>query len=224
MRLAYKDINRNQSYSLEKSIGLTKSQPLVKFDQMCDISLNLNIDPRKTEQNLRGVLVLPHGNGKTLRVAVFAKGNKAEEARAAGADLVGAEDLIEKIQQGEMPFDRCIATPDMMILISKVAKILGPRGLMPNPKVGTVTLDISTAVTNAKNGAVEYRTEKGGIIHLSIGRLSFPEEKLQENIVAAFSHIAKNRPAGVKGTFVKKMTLSSTMGIGIKVDLTTVQQ
>jgi large subunit ribosomal protein L1 len=180
-----------------------------------EIAINLNVDAKKADQNIRGVIQLPHGTGKSYRVAVFAKGPKAEEAKKAGADIVGAEELMEQIQKGEMPFDRCIATPDMMGLVGRVGKILGPRGLMPNPKLGTVTMDVAAAVTAVKGGQVEYRTEKSGIVHVGVGKASFDGVKLEENIKALLDTVVKARPAGVKGTYIKKLSLSSTMGPGL---------
>ena len=181
--------------------------------------MNLGIDPRHADQNVRGVVSLPNGTGKTLRVAVFAKGPKAEAAKAAGADLVGAEDLAEKVQAGEMNFDRCIATPDMMVLVGKLGKVLGPRGLMPNPKLGTVTNDVAEAVKAAKGGQVEYRAQKEGIVHAGVGKASFSEQALVENVKALFNAVSRAKPAGSKGTYIKKVSLSSTMGPGLKLDV-----
>ncbi len=212
----YKAIDRNKVYTLAEAVKMIKDGAKAKFDETIEIAMNLNVDARKAEQNLRGVLQLPHGTGKTYRVAVFAKGPKAEEAKAAGADLIGAEELVEQIQKGEMNFDKCIATPDMMALIGRVAKILGPRGLMPNPKLGTVTMDVAGAVKAVKGGQVEYRTEKTGIVHAGIGKASFSEKALLENVEAFVSVIEKAKPTGVKGTYIKKMSLSSTMGAGVK--------
>lgn len=216
LRNSYETFDREKVVTLEEAVKLVRENAKAKFDETVEISMNLNIDARKAEQNLRGVLQLPHGTGKTYRVAVFARGPKAEAAKAAGADIVGAEDLAEQIQKGEMNFDRCIATPDMMVLVGKVGKILGPRGLMPNPKLGTVTMDVAAAVKAVKGGQVEYRTEKAGIIHAGVGKVSFSEAALIENIQAFMSVIQKARPAGVKGTYIKRMSLSSTMGIGVK--------
>lgn len=212
----YKTLDRNKVYSLKDAVKFIKENAKAKFDESIEIAMNLNVDARKADQNIRGVLQLPHGTGKTYRVAVFAKGAKAEEAKAAGADLIGAEDLIEKIQGGSMDFDKCIATPDMMALIGRVAKILGPRGLMPNPKLGTVTMDVAGAVKAVKGGQVEYRTEKTGIVHAGVGKASFSEASLIENIEAFVATIERVKPTGVKGTYIKKMSLSSTMGAGIK--------
>jgi large subunit ribosomal protein L1 len=200
---------------------MVKARATAKFDETIEIALNLAVDPRKSEQNVRGVVSLPHGTGKTVRVAVFAKGDKAAEATKAGADIVGAEDLVESITKGEIAFDRCIATPDMMGLVGRVAKVLGPKGLMPNPKLGTVTPNVADAVKTAKAGQVEYRAEKAGIIHAGIGKASFSEPALLENFRALFGAVQKAKPSDVKGSYVRKLTFSSTMGPGIKVDLTT---
>lgn len=218
LKNSYKNVDINKTYSLAEAVKLVKDNAKAKFDETVEVSVNLNIDPRKAEQNLRGVVQLPNGTGKTYRVAVFAKGPKADEAKAAGADIVGAEELADMIQKGEMNFDRCIATPDMMVLVGKVGKILGPRGLMPNPKLGTVTMDVAGAVKAVKGGQVEYRSEKAGIVQAGVGKASFTEKALVENIQALLSVIQKARPAGVKGTYVKKMSLSSTMGVGIRFD------
>jgi len=199
-----------------------KSRAAAKFDETIEVSLNLNIDPRKSEQNLRGTVMLPSGTGKSLRVAVFAKGDRAEEAKAAGADIVGAEDLAQKVQAGEINFDRCIATPDMMALVGRLGKVLGPRGLMPNPKLGTVTANIAEAVKAAKGGQVEYRTEKSGIIQAGVGKASFTEQAIAENVRAFVGAISRSKPSGVKGTFVKKVSLSSTMGPGLKLELSSI--
>jgi large subunit ribosomal protein L1 len=206
-------------YPLEEAVKLVKANATAKFDETIEIAINLNIDSRKTDQNVRGVVQLPNGTGKNYRVAVFAKGPKADEAIKAGADVVGAEDLMEKIQAGDMPFERCIATPDMMGLVGRVGKILGPRGLMPNPKLGTVTMDVAQAVAAVKGGQVEYRAEKGGVIHSGVGKASFPEKALTENIMAYIDAVQKARPSGVKGAYVKKMTLTSTMGAGVRFDI-----
>ncbi len=208
-------VDKNKIYTLAEAVKVIKTNAKAKFDETIEISMNLNVDAKKAEQNIRGVVQLPHGTGKSYRVAVFAKGPKAEEAQKAGADVVGAEDLMERIQAGDMPFDRCIATPDMMGLVGRVGKILGPRGLMPNPKLGTVTMDVAAAVKAVKGGQVEYRTEKAGIVHSGIGKASFNEKALIENINAFIDIVTKARPAGVKGTYIKKMSLSSTMGPGV---------
>lgn len=215
-RNAAKTVDHNKVYNIADAIKLVKANATAKFDETVEIAINLNVDAKKAEQNIRGVLSLPHGTGKVFRVAVFARGPKAEEAKKAGADLVGAEELIEQIQKGEMNFDKCVATPDMMGVVGKVAKILGPRGLMPNPKLGTVTMDVATAVAAIKAGQVEYRTEKAGVVHSRVGKASFSESALSENIAALLDVVQKARPAGVKGTYIKKMTLSSTMGPGLQ--------
>ena len=212
-------VDVTKAYGLEDAVKLVKANAKAKFDETIEISMNLGIDPRHSDQMVRGMLSLPAGTGKTLRVAVFARGAKAEEAKAAGADLVGAEDLAEKVQAGDMPFDRCIATPDMMALVGRLGKVLGPRGLMPNPKLGTVTMDVKGAVSAAKAGQVEFRAEKAGIVHAGIGKASFPDDKILENARAFIDAITKAKPSGAKGTYVKKVSLSSTMGRGVKVDL-----
>ncbi|KXV00950.1 50S ribosomal protein L1 [Gluconobacter potus] len=212
-------VERNKPYGLSEAVALVKSNAKAKFDETIEISLNLGIDPRHADQMVRGLISLPNGTGKTLRVGVFARGPKAEEALAAGAEVVGAEDLAEKIQAGEIDFDRCIATPDMMALVGRLGKILGPRGLMPNPRLGTVTMDVKGAITAAKSGQVEYRAEKAGIIHAGVGKASFDEAKLVENINALVDAVQKARPAGAKGTYLKKAALSSTMGPGVRVDV-----
>ena len=210
-----KDINFDKVYSLKEAVDLVKKNAVAKFDETIEVCMMLGIDTRKPDQNVRNVINLPHGTGKTYRVAVFAKDQKAEEAKKAGAEIVGGEELVDMIQKGDMPFDRCIATPDMMVLVGKVGKILGPKGLMPNPKLGTVTNDIATAVKNVKGGQVEYRTEKNGIIHAGVGKASFSEDSIEENIKAIYDAVMKSKPVGVKGSYLKKMTLSSTMGIGV---------
>lgn len=220
LRNAYKAFDREKVHTLEEAITVVKQHAKAKFDESVEIAMNLNVDARKVEQNIRGVVQLPNGTGKTYRVAVFAKGPKAEEAKAAGADIVGAEELVEMIQKGNMPFDRCIATPDMMMHVGKVGKILGPRGLMPNPKLGTVTMDIAGAVKAVKGGQVEYRTEKAGVVHAGVGKVSFSDSALVENIKTFLSTIQKVRPSGVKGNYIKRMSLSSTMGVGVKFDVT----
>lgn len=217
----YKKVDTKKFYGLEEAIDLVVSNATAKFNETVDIAINLNIDPKKSDQNLRGALVLPHGTGKTYRVAVFAKGPKAEEAKQAGADIVGSDELVEQIQRGEFNFDRCIATPDMMALVGRVGKLLGPKGLMPNPKLGTVTMDVKGAVAAVKGGQVEYRTDKGGVIHAGIGKVRFDKEQLIQNAKAFIDTIQKSRPAGIKGSYVKKISLSSTMGPSITLDLTT---
>ena len=214
-------VDNVKQYGLDEAIALVKNNAKAKFDETVEISMNLGIDPRHADQMVRGLLSLPNGTGKTLRVGVFARGPKAEEATAAGADVVGAEDLAAKVQAGEIEFDRCIATPDMMALVGRLGKILGPRGLMPNPKLGTVTMDVKGAVTAAKSGQVEYRAEKAGIVHAGIGKASFDEAKLAENIRAFVDAVQKARPTGAKGTYIKKVSLSSTMGPGVHLDVAT---
>jgi len=219
LKKAYKSFDLEKAYTLEEAVRLVKANATAKFDETIEIAMNLNVDSRKTDQNVRGVVQLPNGTGKNYRVAVFAKGPKADEATKAGADIVGAEDLMEKIQAGDMPFERCIATPDMMGLVGRVGKILGPRGLMPNPKLGTVTMDVAQAVAAVKGGQVEYRAEKGGIVHSGIGKASFQEKALIENIAAYIDAVQKARPSGIKGSYIKKMTLASTMGAGIRFEI-----
>ncbi|WP_444463873.1 50S ribosomal protein L1 [Rhodobacter capsulatus] len=206
--------------SVEDAVKLIKSAASAKFDETLEIAMNLGVDPRHADQMVRGVVQLPHGTGKTVRVAVFARGAKADEAKAAGADIVGAEDLMETIQQGKIEFDRCIATPDMMPLVGRLGKILGPRNLMPNPKVGTVTMDVKTAIEAAKGGEVQFKVEKAGVIHGGIGKVSFADDKLADNVRAFVDAVSKAKPAGAKGTYLKKVSLSSTMGPGVTVDLT----
>ncbi len=213
----------DKAYPLNEAISLVKTNAKAKFDETIEISLNLGIDPRHADQMVRGVVGLPNGTGKTVRVGVFARGPKADEARAAGADVVGADDLAALVQEGKIEFDRCIATPDMMALVGRLGKVLGPRGLMPNPKLGTVTMDVKGAVTAAKAGQVEFRAEKAGIIHAGIGKASFGAEELLANARAFVDAIQKSRPTGAKGTFVKKVAVSSTMGVGVSVDVTSLQ-
>jgi large subunit ribosomal protein L1 len=222
LKSAYEGIDRNAFYNAEEAVKLVKARAKAKFDETIEVSVNLNVDPRKSEQNVRGTVQLPNGTGKTLRVAVFAKGDRAKEAEAAGADIVGAEDLAEKINAGTIEFDRCIATPDMMVVVGKLGKVLGPRGLMPNPKLGTVTTNVGEAVKAAKGGQVEYRTEKSGIVQAGVGKASFTEEALVENIKAFVGAVSRTRPAGVKGSFVKRVSLSTTMGPGLKLDISSV--
>jgi large subunit ribosomal protein L1 len=204
---------------LDQAVNLVKQTANAKFDETVEVAVNLGVDPRHADQMVRGVVSLPNGTGKTVRVAVFARGAKAEEAQAAGADIVGAEDLMETIQSGKIEFDRCIATPDMMPLVGRLGKILGPRNLMPNPKVGTVTMDVSQAVTNAKGGEVQFKAEKAGVVHAGVGKVSFEDEKLAQNIRAFVDAVSKAKPSGAKGTYMKKVSLSSTMGPGLTVDL-----
>lgn len=215
---AYDGIDREQDYALSEAVSMVKDAAKAKFDETIEVVLNLNVDPRHSDQMIRGVVNLPHGTGNTIRVAVFAKDAKADEAREAGADLVGAEDLAEAIQKGEMNFDRCIATPDMMPIVGRLGKVLGPRGLMPNPKLGTVTPDVAAAVTAAKAGQVEYRTEKAGIIHAGVGKASFSEEQILENVKTLLDAILKAKPQSIKGSYMKRATLTSTMGPGVRVD------
>ncbi|MBM3582258.1 MAG: 50S ribosomal protein L1 [Alphaproteobacteria bacterium] len=216
---AYTGINRNMSYDLKDAVHLIKGNANAKFDETIEMAINLGVDPKQSDQNVRGVVTLPHGTGKSLRVAVFAKGAKADEAKAAGAELVGGDDLAEAINKGEMNFDRCIATPDMMGVVGKLGKVLGPRGLMPNPKLGTVTMDVTNAVKAAKAGQLEFRVEKAGIVHAGIGKASFSEEALVANAAAFVDAIAKAKPSGAKGTYMKKVSLSSTMGPGVKINI-----
>lgn len=206
--------------SVEDAVKLIKGAASAKFDETLEIAMNLGVDPRHADQMVRGVVQLPNGTGKTVRVAVFARGAKADEAKAAGADIVGAEDLMETIQGGKIEFDRCIATPDMMPLVGRLGKILGPRNLMPNPKVGTVTMDVKTAVANAKGGEVQFKVEKAGVIHAGIGKVSFEDEKLAQNVRALVEAVSRAKPSGAKGTYLKKVSLSSTMGPGVSLDLT----
>ncbi len=205
--------------ALEEAVAFIKANAKTKFDETVEVALNLGVDPRHADQMVRGSVTLPNGTGKTVRVGVFARGAKADEALAAGADVVGAEDLMEAIQGGVIDFDRCIATPDMMPIVGRLGKILGPRGLMPNPKIGTVTMDVKGAVEAAKGGQVTFRVEKAGIIHAGVGKVSFETDKLAENIRALVDAVAKNRPTGAKGTYLKKVSLSSTMGPGVTVDV-----
>jgi large subunit ribosomal protein L1 len=219
LREAYNHIDRTRAYKLDEAVAVLKANAKAKFDETVEMAMNLGIDPRHADQMVRGLIGLPHGTGKTLRVGVFARGPKAEEAIAAGADVVGAEDLAEKVQAGEINFDRCIAAPDMMGLVGRLGKILGPRGLMPNPRLGTVTMDLKGAIGAAKAGQVEFRAEKAGIVHAGIGKASFPAEKLVENAKAFADAIIKAKPAGAKGTYVEKASLSTTMGPGVRVDV-----
>src|SRR5215813_5613014 len=216
------NIDRDKFYGVEDAVKLIKAGAKAKFDETIEIALNLGIDPRHSDQNVRGVVNLPNGTGKTLRVAVFAKGEKAELAKKAGADIVGADDLAEKVQAGQMDFDRVIATPDMMVTVGKLGKVLGPRGLMPNPKLGTVTNDVAEAVKAAKGGQVEYRAQKEGIVHAGVGKASFTEQALVENVKALINAVNRAKPAGAKGTYMKKVSISSTMGPGLKLDISSV--
>jgi len=205
-------------HSVAEAVKIVKENAKAKFDETVEVAINLAVDPRHADQMVRGVCNLPNGTGRSVRVAVFAKDAKAEEAKKAGADIVGADDLAAQIQAGDMPFERVIATPDMMPLVGRLGKVLGPKGMMPNPKVGTVTMDVAKAVSDAKGGAVEFRVEKAGIVHAGVGKASFAQDKLAENVSAFLTAIAKARPSGAKGTFMKKITLSSTMGPGVKID------
>lgn len=216
---AYKDIDREKFYPVEDAVKIIKAAAKSKFDETIEVAMNLGIDPRHSDQQVRGVVTLPHGTGKTVRVAVFARGDRAEAAKKAGADIVGAEDLAQQVEAGQIEFDRCIATPDMMAVVGKLGKVLGPRGLMPNPKLGTVTPNVAEAVKNAKGGQVEFRAEKAGLIHAGVGKASFSEQAIAENVKAFIGAIARAKPTGAKGTFIKKVSLSSTMGPGLKLDV-----
>ena len=216
---AYEGIDPMMLHPLAEAVKLIKGRSSAKFDETVELAMNLNIDPRKPDQNLRGTLMLPHGTGKTVRVAVFARGDRAKEAETAGADVVGAEDLAEKVQAGQIDFDRAIATPDMMSIVGRLGKILGPRGLMPNPRLGTVTANVGEAVHAAKGGQVEFRAEKAGVVHAGVGKASFTEAALVDNVRAFVGAITRAKPSGAKGTYIKKVSLSSTMGPGIKVEL-----
>ncbi|MBX6323538.1 MAG: 50S ribosomal protein L1 [Rhodospirillaceae bacterium] len=222
LRRSYEAIDRTKFYALPEAVKLIKDGAKAKFDETIEIAMNLGIDPRHADQNVRGTVMLPHGTGKTLKVAVFARGDKAAAAKAAGADIVGAEDLAEKVQAGTIEFDRCIATPDMMAVVGRLGKILGPRGLMPNPKLGTVTNDVAEAVKAAKGGQVEFRAEKAGIVHAGVGKASFSEAAIAENIRAFVGAIQRAKPAGAKGTYIRKVSVSSTMGPGLKLDISSV--
>jgi large subunit ribosomal protein L1 len=211
-------VDINKLYELSNAISMVKERATAKFDETIEVSLNLGVDPRHADQMVRGVVNLPNGTGRTVRVAVFARGPKADEAKAAGADIVGAEDLFEIVNGGKIEFDRCIATPDMMGLVGRLGKVLGPRGMMPNPKVGTVTMDVTAAVKASKGGAVEFRVEKAGIVHAGIGKASFEPKAIEENIRAFADAVIKAKPTGAKGTYLKRMAISSTMGAGVRVD------
>ncbi|MCA1300775.1 50S ribosomal protein L1 [Stappia indica] len=222
IRAAREGLDRDKLYALDEALALVKERATTKFDESVEIALNLGVDPRHADQMVRGVCLLPNGTGKTVRVAVFARGDKADEAKAAGADIVGAEELVAEVQSGKIDFDRCIATPDMMPLVGRLGKVLGPRGLMPNPKIGTVTPDVTTAVNDAKGGAVQFRVEKAGIIHAGVGKASFDADKLSENIKAIVDAVIRAKPTGAKGTYLKRVAISSTMGPGLKIDPSTV--
>lgn len=216
---ARETVDRDAVYTIDQASALVKSNATAKFDETIELSMNLGVDPRHADQMVRGVCNLPNGTGRTVRVAVFARGPKAEEATAAGADVVGAEDLMEQVQAGNINFDKVIATPDMMPIVGRLGKVLGPRGMMPNPKVGTVTMDVTKAVNDSKGGAVEFRVEKAGIVHAGIGKASFTEAAIAENVRALVNAIVKAKPSGAKGTYVKRISLSSTMGPGVKIDM-----
>jgi large subunit ribosomal protein L1 len=215
---AREGVDRTKLYPIEEAVKLVKDRASAKFDETIEIAMNLGVDPRHSDQMVRGMVNLPNGSGRTQRVAVFARGAKADEAKAAGADIVGAEDLVEKVTGGQIDFDRCIATPDLMPLVGRLGKVLGPRGLMPNPKVGTVTMDVATAVKGAKGGSVEFRVEKAGIVHAGVGKASFEPQKLVENIKAFADAVQKAKPPGAKGHFINRVAISSTMGPGVKVE------
>ncbi len=218
LKAARQDIDRHKHYPVDEAVKLVKERAKAKFDETIEIAMNLGVDPRHADQMVRGVCNLPNGTGRTVRVAVFARGDKAEEAKNAGADIVGAEDLMQEVQGGTINFDRCIATPDMMPLVGRLGKVLGPRGLMPNPKVGTVTMDVAAAVEAAKGGAVEFRVEKAGIVHAGVGKASFTEQALLENVKAFADAVMKAKPTGAKGTYLKVASLSSTMGVGVRIE------
>ena len=219
IRGAYEGVDRDASYGLDDAVKMLKDCAKAKFDETIELSMNLGVDPRHADQMVRGVVSLPKGTGKTVRVAVFAKGDKADEAAAAGADLVGSDDLAAKVESGEIDFDRVIATPDMMPVVGRLGKVLGPKGMMPNPKLGTVTPDVAKAVQDAKGGQVEYRVEKAGLIHVGIGKASFAEADIAENICSLVDAVNNAKPSGAKGTYIKRISVSSTMGPGIKLDI-----
>ncbi len=216
---AREGLDRNAFYKVDTAVELIKRGATAKFDETVEVAMNLGVDPRQSDQNVRGVVQLPHGTGKSLRVAVFAKGDKAKLAKEAGADLVGAEDLAEKVQAGQIDFDKCIATPDMMAIVGRLGKVLGPRGLMPNPKLGTVTNDVAQAIKATKGGQVEFRAEKTGLIHAGVGKASFTKEALVDNVKAFVGAVARAKPSGAKGSYIKKVSLSSTMGPGVKLEI-----
>lgn len=224
LQKAWDGLDREKLYTVEEAVKELKARSAVKFDETIEIAMNLGVDPRHADQMVRGVVALPHGTGKSVRVAVFARGPKAEEAEKAGADVVGAEDLMEAIQKGEINFERCIATPDMMAVVGRLGKVLGPKGLMPNPKLGTVTMDVKGAVEAAKAGQVEYRVEKAGIVHGGVGKASFDEAAIIENAKAFIGAVIKAKPTGAKGTYVKKVGLSSSMGPGLKIDVASLSE
>ena len=222
LKSAREGVDREKAYAVDEAVKVVKERAKAKFDETVEVAMNLGVDPKHADQMVRGVCNLPNGSGRTQRVAVFAKGPKAEEAKAAGADVVGAEDLVEQVSKGTINFDRCIATPDMMGLVGRLGKVLGPRGLMPNPRVGTVTMDVTSAVKGAKGGAVEFRVEKAGIVQAGVGKASFSDQHLVENIKAFVDAVAKAKPTGAKGTYVKKVSLSSSQGVGVKVETSSV--
>ena len=222
LKKAHEGLDREKLYGLDEALKEIKARATAKFDETIEVAMNLGVDPRHADQMVRGVVSLPHGTGKSVRVAVFARGDKAEAAKEAGADIVGAEDLMETIQKGEIDFDRCIATPDMMAVVGRLGKVLGPKGLMPNPKLGTVTPDVKTAVENAKAGQVEFRVEKAGIVHGGVAKASFSEDQINDNARAFINAIMKAKPSGAKGTYVKRVAITSTMGPSIKVDPATI--
>lgn len=224
LRTAAESINRDEALDLDVAVKVVKDNATAKFDETIELAINLGVDPRHADQMVRGMVALPHGTGKSVRVAVFAKDAKADEARAAGADVVGAEDLMEAVQKGEMDFERVIATPDMMAIVGRLGKVLGPRGLMPNPKLGTVTPDVAGAVKAAKAGQIEFRVEKAGIIHAGVGKASFSEDQIRENIAAFVNAINRAKPSGAKGTYVQRISLSSTMGPGVKINVASFAQ
>ncbi|WP_068082277.1 50S ribosomal protein L1 [Polycladidibacter stylochi] len=224
IKAAREGVDRNKDYGLSEAVALIKGNGKAKFDETVEVAINLGVDPRHADQMVRGACVLPNGTGKTVRVAVFARDAKAEEAQAAGADIVGAEELVKEVQGGKIDFDTVIATPDMMPLVGRLGKVLGPRGMMPNPKVGTVTPDVTKAVKDAKGGSVQFRVEKAGIVHAGVGKVSFDSAKLEENIKSFVDAVVKAKPAGAKGTYVKRVALSSTMGPGVKLDLASVTE
>jgi large subunit ribosomal protein L1 len=222
LKAAREGVDREKFYAVDEAVKLVKSRAKAKFDETVEIAMNLGVDPKHADQMVRGVCMLPNGTGRTQRVAVFARGAKAEEAKAAGADVVGAEDLVEQVSQGTINFDRCIATPDMMGLVGRLGKVLGPRGLMPNPRVGTVTMDVAAAIKGAKGGAVEFRVEKAGIVQAGVGKASFADRALVENIKAFVNAVIKAKPTGAKGNYLNKISLSSSQGVGVKIDAATV--
>jgi large subunit ribosomal protein L1 len=222
LKAAREGVDREKFYAVDEAVKVVKSRAKAKFDETVEVAMNLGVDPKHADQMVRGVCTLPNGTGRTQRVAVFARGAKAEEAKAAGADVVGAEDLVEQVSQGNINFDRCIATPDMMGLVGRLGKVLGPRGLMPNPRVGTVTMDVTAAIKGAKGGAVEFRVEKAGIVQAGVGKASFADQALVENIRAFVNAVIKAKPPGAKGNYLNKISLSSSQGVGVKIDAATV--